>query len=292
MRSVLLVVNPASRGGEAGAEQALRAFHGLGVRCEVARTARAGHAAEIAGERAAAHDAVFTFGGDGTAMEVVGALAGSAVRVGILPGGTGNQLAKYLGTPSGVGRAVRALVSGGEVRIDLGVLSSGRRFAITSGIGMDTTTIAGASSQAKRRFGVGAYFWSGLRALAGAERHVVRATVDGVQYERECALAMIANVGTLLGGLISLGPAVRTDDGLLDLCLFSARTPLEGLDNMRRCLTRDFRPHPRMLFARGREITIETERPTLSQADGELLDMEPLHALAEPLAARLLRPAR
>lgn len=290
MRSVLLVVNPAARGGEAGVDEALRAFRSLGVRCEAVRTMHAGHAAEIARERAAGHDAVFTLGGDGTAMEVVGALAGSGRCVGILPGGTGNQLARYLRTPLRIGRAVRALVRGRETQFDLGMLSSGRRFALTSGIGLDAAMLAGASSEAKRRFGVGAYVWSGLRAVVRAEPHAVRATVDGVLHERDCELAMIANVGTLFGGLIALGPSVRTDDGLLDLCLFSAATPVEGLDLVRRCLTRDFRPHPRLLFVQGREITIETDRPTATQADGELLAPTPLHAVVEPHAARLLRP--
>ena len=290
MRSVLLVVNPASRHGNAGADEALDAFHDLGVRCEVALTDAAGHAAEITKARSGLHDAVFTFGGDGTAMEAIGALVGTDRPIGILPGGTGNQLARHLGTPLHVGRAVRSLVAGGSARIDLGRLASGRRFALTSGIGIDAAMLAGATASAKRRFGFGAYLWSGFRAIVSAERHAVVATVDGVRYERECGLAMIANIGALFGGLLPLGPSVRTDDGLLDLCLFSANSAAEALDDVRRCMMRDFRPHPRLLFVPGREITIETARPTAVQADGELLDATPLHAVAEPLAARLLTP--
>jgi diacylglycerol kinase (ATP) len=292
IRSVLLISNPASRRGAMGEPEALRAFRDAGVRCEAVRTTRPGHAAEIARDLIDGHDAVFTLGGDGTAMEVVGALVGDHRPVGILPGGTGNQLARHLRSPLGIGTAARALLAGEVERLDVGMLADGRRFALAAGFGLAARAMEGASERAKRTFGVGAYMWSSTRALFRDEQLQVRATVDGVSYERVCALAIVANVGALFGGVLSMGPGVRADDGLLDLCLFAARTPLEGMDVVRRCMTKDFRPHRNMLYARGSEIRLETVPPSLAQADGDLLGDVGLVAVAEPLAARLLRPAR
>lgn len=288
MRSALVIVNPASRRGLWGEAAAVRAFAAAGVACRVVRTQEPGHAAALARAHAAGHDAVFTLGGDGTAMEVVGAL-GTTYPVGVLPGGTGNQLARHLGTPLNIGRAVRALVAGGEHHLDVGAFPDGRRFALVAGFGMDAAMIAGASPALKRRFGIGAYLWSAARALWRNECLPVRAVVDGVVYERTCRLAMIANVGSFLDGLIATGPGVTPDDGLLDLCLFSANTVGEAMDVVRRCAFRDFRPHRNMLFARGRTIRLETLDPSPAQADGELLAAAPLEVVAEPLAARLLR---
>jgi diacylglycerol kinase family enzyme len=290
MRTVLLIVNPASRLGVAGEAEAVRAFRAASVVCEVVRTERTGHAGVLALSDAGRSDAVFTLGGDGTAMEVVGALIGSTQPVGILPGGTGNQLARHLGTSHVIRHAVRTLINGVERRMDVGRLDSGRRFALTAGFGMDAAMMRGATPALKRRLGVNAYIWSSTLALLRNKSVGVRATVDGVSFERECGLAMIANVPALLSGLFSTGPGVRADDGLLDLCLFSAKSSLQAFDIVRRCAMKDFRPRENMLFCRGREITIETLSPSEAQVDGELLAPGPLRAVAEPLAARLLAP--
>jgi diacylglycerol kinase (ATP) len=252
-------------------------------------TERAGDAARLTRNRALAHDVVFTLGGDGTAMEAVGALIGTDKPVGVLAGGTANQLVRYLRTPLAINRAVPALLRGAEERLDLGCLAAGRRFALIAGYGMDAAMMAGASARSKRRFGVGAYLWSGARALLRNDRLQVRAMVDGVAYERECGLAMIVNIGSLFGGRVSVGPGVRADDGLLDLCLFSARTALEGFEVVRRCFAHNFRPHRNMVFARGRAIQLESVPPSVAEADGELLGAVTLNAVVEPRAALFLR---
>jgi diacylglycerol kinase (ATP) len=291
MKSALLIVNPASRGGAAGERVAVAAFRDIGVAVDVVLTEATGHAARIAGALADSYEAVFTLGGDGTAMEVVGALVGRDRAVGILPGGTGNQIARHLGTSLDVATATQQLARGIGQRMDLGTLVDGRRFALTAGFGLDAAMIEGASATMKKRFGVGAYLFSSMRALLRNGKHQVRAVVDGAVYERECGMAMIANVPSLLNGLIATGPDVSTSDGLLDLCLFSANTPLEAFDVVRRCTVKDFRPHRNLLFVRGREISLETMPPSVAQVDGELIPPGRLDAVAEPNAGYLLAPA-
>src|SRR5450756_279188 len=118
----LLIVNPASRSGARALRKAEAAFRELGVHCDTRTTDSPGHGADLARELASGYDAVFTLGGDGTAIEVIGALANGGPPVGVLPGGTGNIVARALGTPLNSGRAVKALLGGDEARIDLGRL--------------------------------------------------------------------------------------------------------------------------------------------------------------------------
>lgn len=289
----LLIVNPASRRGAVLQQPTLRAFARAGVQADAVVTEFAGHGAEVAQAMAESYDYIFTLGGDGTAMEVVDALAGMGRSVGILAGGTGNLLARALGIPVNVERAVPALLGGVRRRIDLGVLGDGRHFALAAGAGIDAAMIEGASSAARRRYGVLAYVRSATAAIVQRETFAVRATVDGRVHEMEhCAGAMIANVGTILNGLMVLGPGIVPDDGALDLCLFGASRATDIAVVMGKLARRDFRPDPRMVFDRGADVRIEIVPPRPTEADGELLGLSPLHATVAPGAAPLLVPRR
>src|SRR6266516_5912362 len=102
---VLLIVNPASRRGTRVRRKALKAFADAGVDCDLMLTEAPGHAWTIAKNHAHKYDAVFTLGGDGTVMEVLGALAHQGPPVGVLGGGTANVVARTLRIPLNPARA-------------------------------------------------------------------------------------------------------------------------------------------------------------------------------------------
>lgn len=294
VRRVALIANPASRRGARLFRGAVRALEQAGVHCTAYRTERPGHAAELAIAGRAGVDAVFVLGGDGTVMEVAGALAGTRVPIGVLAGGTGNLLARALGIPLRVGPAVRALLAGDLLRIDLARLGDGRRFAVAAGMGIDARMVRNTSFAMKRRLGVAAYALIAARGALGAvwrgESFHVRLTVDGVVHERRAVLAMVANFGAVLQH-ISFGPGIRHDDGLLDACVFSPRSMPDAVRLLVGLLRRRFRSDDSVLYASGREIRIETDGDEEVQADGELLGRGALVATVEPLAADLLVPA-
>lgn len=280
-------MNPAARGGRSAEAEAVAGCIAVGIRPRVVHTTAPGHAAEIARAETDGQP-IFVLGGDGTVMEAVGALVGRGVPVGILPGGTGNQLARHLRIPLSVGRAARALATARPAAFDLGLLSDGRYFSIAAGLGVDAAMIAGASKDAKRQFGVGAYVWSGARALFAARPFNVRIVADGQVFEREAGLAMIANVGAIMDGRLRLGPGVSPTDGWLDLCVISPRGVGEGLALAARMATGRFGNDPRMLFCRARSIRIEAPEGIGAEADGELLAAPQLDATVVPSGASFL----
>jgi len=294
IRRALVIANPAARRGRALAVVAQRELARAGVHCDVVLTEQPGHGAEIAVARHRDYDAVFALGGDGTVMEVAGALAGSGRPVGVLAGGTGNLVARALGIPLRISRAVPALLHGDEIVIDLGRLDSGRHFAIAAGVGIDAAMLRGTPTWLKRRLGVLAYTimgtWAALRAVLLKDFFQARMTVDGHVFEARAAAVMIANFGAVLGNRITLGPEILIDDGLLDGCMFAPRTLWDAVRIARRMLRKDFSSDPCMMYCRGRSIRLETDPPLQVQADGELLDSTPVTAVVEPLAARLLVP--
>jgi YegS/Rv2252/BmrU family lipid kinase len=285
-----LVVNPASRRGAVLAERARRAVEAEGVACDVVLTERAGHAAELAVALVRHADVVLTLGGDGTAMEVVGALAGREVPVGVLAGGTGNQVVRALGIPLDVQRAVRALLRGQTRTLDLGRLSTGRHFALAVGIGPDVAMIAETSAAAKRRFGVAAYAVSAVRAIRRLERFTVRATVDGQVTEREVTAVMLANLPGVENGRVTFGPGIEPDDGWLDVCLYSWGSVRDAIGTFWRAGTGGIGRDPNALFLRGRDVRLDTWPSREAEADGELIGAAPVHATVVPRAARLLVP--
>jgi diacylglycerol kinase (ATP) len=295
-RRVVVIANPASRRGKRLADRARNALASRSAVCDIMFTEHPGHAAELAVTHSPHYDAVFVLGGDGTVMEVAGALAGTDTRIGVLAGGTGNLLARALGIPLSIPEAVAALIDGEDLQIDLGRFDSGRRFAIAAGVGIDATMIAETPDWLKRRLGVLAYTIMGsraaLRAVLRREFFRARVTVDDVIHEREAAAVMIANFGAVLGERIMLGPGIRTDDGFLDGCIFSPRTLSDAFRIMWRLLRHDFRSDPCMLYCRGKSVRVETIPPMPWQADGELMGTTPFNVVVEPRALRLMVPRR
>lgn len=290
MPRVLLVVNPASRRGGALAERARRAVLRTGATCDMVMTERGGHAAELVRNGASGADVVLTLGGDGTAMEVVGALAGVGTPVGLLAGGTGNQVVRALGIPLRVEHAVAATLGGVERAIDLGRLDTGRHFALAMGIGPDVAMIAETSPGAKRRFGTAAYAVNAVRAIRRLERFAVRVRVDERTIEREVTAVMIANLPGVENGRVTFGPDIRPDDGLLDVCLYDWRSVRDAIRTFWRAGTGGIGGDPSSTFFRGRAISVETCPLRDAEADGELIGSVPVRAVVVPLAARLLVP--
>ncbi len=305
VRRALLIVNPAARRAARDEARAAGAFARAGVACEVRRTARPGHAAELAAELAAAlgrpgaADAAFVLGGDGTAMEVVGALANTGVPVGVLPGGTGNLVARTLGIPLDPARAVAALLAGAPALVDLGRVraegapgAAARHFAFAAGVGIDAHMIEHTPAAWKRRVGVLAYALTAARGVLAGRPFAARFVVDGWEWRGEASAVMVANFGAVLGDRLHLGPGILADDGVLDLCVFAPRTPAEAVRALARLARRDFRPDPALVYRPGRRFRIEPAEPRPAQADGELLGATPLVVDVVPQAAALLLPAR
>ena len=267
-----------------------------GVRVQVAETTAPRHATAIVRERLTAEagmfDAVLTVGGDGTAMEVATALADfpDAPPLGIIAQGTANILARALGLPMNPTRAIRAMRDAHSVAIDMGQVKDGPAFAIGLGIGLDVAMIRGASPMLKRHIGWLAYGLSALVAGLRLERFHASITVDGVTHEVETSSVLVANIGSVLGGLLRFGDQIGHQDGVLDVCVYSPRTHLDALRILWRMLRGGVDADRHVRILRGRNIRVETDPPRPMQADGELLGYTPVEMCVTPKAVRVLVP--
>jgi YegS/Rv2252/BmrU family lipid kinase len=290
-----LLVNPVARRA-AGVEAAVvRAFAACGVGPTVERTRAAGDGVRAARELALSHDRLFVLGGDGTVMEAATGIAeaGASLPIGILPAGTGNQLARALSISLAPPRAVAQLLAGSECRIDIGILNGRRRVGIGAGLGLDAAMIAGARGALKRHMGPASYVVSGTAAALRPRRFALRAEVDGRVIERECTVAMVLNLGRIFNGLLELAPGASLVDGLLDLVIVDTRHLADALSfSVTEMLLRRRHADSRWSFARGQAICIETLHSGIpAQVDGDLIDDRRLSVEIAPRAARLIVPA-
>lgn len=79
---------------------------------------------------------VVVMGGDGTVNDIGSILMNTPAKLGILPTGSGNGLARDLGIPMDIDQALNVILKGREKKIDVGFLN-GRPFFCTAGIGFD-----------------------------------------------------------------------------------------------------------------------------------------------------------
>ena len=122
-KNILFIVNPIS--GTQGKEAIVKWIEKL-TDCSkynyrICRTQHAGHAYELAGEAAKKGiDIVVAIGGDGTINEVGRALIHTQTALGIIPCGSGNGLARHLGIPMDVRKAIQLINEGYSECIDYG----------------------------------------------------------------------------------------------------------------------------------------------------------------------------
>jgi len=270
MPSARLLFNPASGGGRLfrQLEQAIRE-HALDARAsrgpaELAEQAR--RAAEAGEER------LLVAGGDGTIHAAIQGLAGTDCALGIVPTGTGNDLARSLGALGPPGAAIRRALGGVPRRIDLGRVDAAP-FAGVAGLGLDGEV----NRYIERRFPGSRrpwmYAWATLRTAYGFDPPRLRIQLDDDLLECRVLLAALAN-SPLFGGGMRIAPAASLDDGQLDLVIIEPISLFRMVLLFRRIYRGTHVGHAAVTCRPVTGATVSAERELTIYADGE-----PLHPL-------------
>ena len=218
-----VIANPAAgRGRGRKALERVRSL--LGPEDELVISQGPGDSERLAAEAAADHAVITVMGGDGTLGEVINGIAASGFRaaLGVLPVGTANDFAIYVGVPTDLERAV-AIVRAGHLRqVDLGLIERGGRrryFATTIGVGLSAAVARLAQGEADKAHGSPLTY---LRALPGEllRFRPIEVEIAGgdVTFRGRVLTASISN-GEQEGGIFHLAPGARVDDGFLHLLI-------------------------------------------------------------------------
>jgi diacylglycerol kinase family enzyme len=267
VKRIYVVINPGSGQPKPVLHTLNSVFRAAGVDWEASVTQESGDGHRFAREAlAAGADVVAAFGGDGTVMEVAGALMGEDVPVAILPGGTANVMSVELGIPNDLEAAARiACDPSSQIQaVDMGQVGD-RTFMLRVGLGFAAEHVIGATREMKDQYGKLAYTVSALETLKNLPVARYTLTLDGEQVEVEgftCRVDNSANMG--MPGLVA-----------------SRDTNVSGT------------PNPEAFFHRqAREITIDADPPQRVIGDGEEWGQTPINVKVLPQAVRFLVSAQ
>jgi diacylglycerol kinase (ATP) len=261
------LVNPGARNGAAReAVDRVRVLAGrAGAGLVVSR--RVEDLAEQA-RRAAADgiERLLVVGGDGTMHHAVQGLAGTPTALGVIPTGSGNDLALALGTPRGLDEAVRHALTTPVRRIDL--IQAGDTWCVGyAGAGFDAE-VTRRANRVRHGRGRWIYPWSALRTLIGFKPPGAKVTWDGGTFEGKVMFVDATNLPSYGGGM-RIAPAARLDDGLVELLLVKALSRRTFLSVFPKVYKGRHLGHPAILLEPTRRVEIEFDRDVDLYGGGE-----------------------
>ncbi len=241
MKKIALIYNPVS--GQLSSRRAkiikdaLAILREAGIEVEAFETIAPGSATQFAQQAVGkGWDAVLACGGDGTMHEVLQALVGTKVALGVVPLGTANVLAQALGLGNSAIKAVRKLVSAKNISVPVGRIyfhdqqgtEQTRYFTVAAGIGADALLMARMDKKLKRRLGYVLYLIEGFRIWATGPFPLfhahIQANGDPEPQLAEVSQILAVRVRSFGGalGVLTPGSTLRGED--LRLIAFKTRS--------------------------------------------------------------------
>ena len=251
-------------------------------------TGRPGEAQELAARAADdGCDRVVAVGGDGTIQEVVNGVLEAASRpgIGIVPVGSGNDLARSLGLPADPALAWTVAIGRVTRTIDAALATNAehrqRWFASAGGIGFDAQVAAAMATRRGWQSGRAGYLLTTLTELRRFDNRPLRLVLDGAPIDCRALLVAIAN-GPYYGGGMRIAPDAEPDDGWLDLCVVGDVSRLTAIRELPNLYRGTHVRHPAVSLHRARVVEITGDGATQAHLDGEPFGSIPLRVEVHP----------
>ncbi len=284
-----LLVNPASAHGRTlkllpQLEQELDARR---IPFRVERTRGLEDGVERALRAAEADEIPVVVSGDGLIGAIGGALAGSEVPLGIVPGGRGNDLARVLGIPSEPEATVATLAAGETRRIDVGEVN-GKRFLGIVSIGFDSEANR-LANETKWLRGNLVYAYAGVRTLLSWKPARFTLAV-GEERRRISGYSVSVANSKAFGGGMFIAPDADLADGEFDVVSVGEVGKLRFLGNLPKVFKGTHVEEDEVRVFRASRLELNASRPFPVYADGEHLTDLPAKLRVLPRALSVIVP--
>lgn len=258
-------------------------------------------------------EVVLLFGGDGTIHRHLGQLVKLDLPVLVVPAGSGNDFASSLGI-----RRVRDSLATwhsfcratNNVRsIDLGIISDlaspgeaqslqgPRYFCCVAGVGIDGEVARRANQLPRWLRGNGGYALSmapTIFTFAPFPLKILTARDNenggwNVRSDKPALVAAFANT-PFYGGGMKVAPRAKMDDGLLDVCLVGAVSPMRLLRLFPTVYSGKHLDVREVEYFHSSRLRVETDQPMDVYADGEYVCRTPIEVSVQGSALRVVTP--
>jgi diacylglycerol kinase (ATP) len=223
------------------------------------------HARQIAMDAVNTFEVIVAVGGDGTVNEIASGIVGTETRLGIIPFGSGNGLARFLKIPMDAEKAIKTLVAGPVEAIDSATLN-GKPFFNMAGMGFDAH-IAEVFSHNKKR-GFITYIKSSFEEIKRYKPQLYLLEIDGKKLEREAFMLSFAN-SSQYGNNAHISPHASVQDGLIDVCVIKQFPWWRFVEMGIRMITKTTDNTKYLEIIRGKHIVVKRSGAGPVHLDGE-----------------------
>lgn len=248
------------------------------------------HATTLA-EKAAqdGFEIVVAVGGDGSVNEIANGLVGTTAAMAILPTGSGNGLARHLGIPMDLKKAMLMLQKGTRQQID-SIRFNKECFVNVAGVGFDAHIGWEFSKFGKRGFS--SYLKVILKELSALKKQRYELQIDGQpKIEKEAYLVSFAN-GSQWGNNASIAPLADVKDGVLDIVLVKKFSWLLSLPFSLKLFTKQIHTSPAVETIKAKHVIVKQEK-NIAHIDGEPIECgQSIIIQVNPLSLNVIVPTR
>lgn len=219
---ILLIINPTAgtTKGKNAIFDILQMFCKAEYEVTCAVTQHKGHATTLAKEAEGRFDMLVCCGGDGTLNEVITGIMQmeNKLPLGYIPAGTTNDFANSIGITVDIKKAVKRIIDGEKVKIDMGKWNR-KNFSYIASFGAFTAVSYKVPQTTKNIFGHMAYIFEGITDLGSLRPYHIKLESEENTLEGEYIFGAISN-STSIGGIVKLDEKiVDMNDGFFEVAL-------------------------------------------------------------------------
>jgi diacylglycerol kinase (ATP) len=239
------------------------------------------------------YQVIVAAGGDGTIHTVINAMMSrrAEATLGIIPLGTGNDLARMLDIPTQPAEAVRLLDHGEARTLDLMKVRIGKRTLYGHNVaagGFTGQMNEVMTDELKQTWGPFAYLRGAMKVLPDLTQYRTTLRYGGKPPQAVRAMNIIVANGRTAGGGVVVAPQANPEDGLLDVVIVRAGTALELTGVAARLLAGDYTASDLVTHARATRVEVDSQPGMWFNVDGELLTNERIAFSIVPRAIRVI----